>query len=1285
MSVRRELCVLALVGALGCSAPGQTIEESPDPDAGARSTAALATSRGIARHDPVLDALLAPGSAGWQLDGDALASPGFRQPTGAALGARLPLDAAGELTIGVARDSRRRLSLRLVGVRSNREVQIDAGRATWADVLPSTDLVVAASEHRVEQLLLLRDERAPRRFRWSLGLGSELSVRSKGSEGVLLADGRGEVVLRIAPPYALDQRGRRRDAVWALNEGEFRVELDTRDLEFPILLDPAVESYVWQQVAASVPGLAGRDAPLAFDSRPGRNVTVLFSGHQGGAATPPDTWEWDGTNWVKRCDAATCGVGGRFGHALAFHDGTAKGTLLFGGWSGVALGDTWLWDGTGWNELCTTCTVAAAPFRPASRRSHGMAYHAGYGTVVFGGTDGSTTFDDTWVWNGVSWTQKCTACVTGVTKPSARSGHAMAYDAAHGKTVLFGGGSSSETWLWDATTETWSPACTTCQAGSTKPNARNDFGMAYDSRRGKVVLVGGCCDAGAQRWNDTWEWDGSTWKQVALLSDGRDRMGLTFDGNRGRVVMYGGAKNFGGGLPEDVTFEYHARGGGCSLGAECDTGYCVDGVCCESPSCAVCSSCDQAAGPGFCNPIVSAEDPSGCSGASQCDSASVCKLKNGQSCNGAGQCASGNCVDGTCCISTCTTPCRTCANASGTCTSLVTAQDDDTCSGTNTCSSAGTCGKKNGQSCGLGSECASGHCVDGTCCGDACTTPCRSCANASGACTSVIANQDDNACNGVNTCDSLGDCKKKTGQGCGAATECASGHCSDGFCCSSACSEGCDVCSASGTCTVLGAGQTGQCGAYKCGGSAACPTTCTTDTQCVAGNYCGGNACLPQKNKGQTCGASNECQSGNCADGVCCDTACTGKCMACAAANKEDSNPANSGTCGAAKQGTNPGGACKLATDPCGEQDSCSGSPGTCNLAPSGKSCGPTTCSNGAVSGKICNGSGTCVDQTNAQCAPYVCKGSACSSPCGADTDCQSDHYCAGGVCVAKSNNGAACSAANVCKSGFCVDGLCCDSPCTGQCQACAEVGSYGQCKVVSGEPRASRPPCTGAAGDSCKGVCDGANPTACTYPASGTACKNASCTGDVAQPAGACDGAGLCAVPATQNCAPYTCNAQALACATTCASDTDCAQGAICNTSTGKCAAASATCKDTTTVQLPNGQTEACIPYRCVGGACQQQCSSGSDCAPGYDCQGNACVLHEAGADSGSGGAGTGGADAGPAKKNGGASDDGGCGCRVPQRSPASDSAGWLAVGVLAWLRRRRGTLPTTTPRTLV
>ena len=45
------------------------------------------------------------------------------------------------------------------------------------------------------------------------------------------------------------------------------------------------------------------------------------------------------------------------------------------------------------------------------------------------------------------------------TSPSARSDHAMAYDAGHGQTVLFGGGDSTgdflgDTWVWDGTTWT---------------------------------------------------------------------------------------------------------------------------------------------------------------------------------------------------------------------------------------------------------------------------------------------------------------------------------------------------------------------------------------------------------------------------------------------------------------------------------------------------------------------------------------------------------------------------------------------------------------------------------------------------------------------------------------------------------------------------------------------------------------------------------------------------------------------------------------------------------------
>ena len=35
------------------------------------------------------------------------------------------------------------------------------------------------------------------------------------------------------------------------------------------------------------------------------------------------------------------------------------------------------------------------------------------------------------------------------------------------------------------------------------------------------------------------------------------------------------------------------------------------------------------------------------------------------------------------------------------------------------------------------------------------------------------------------------------------------------------------------------------------------------------------------KAEGTTCGAANECASGNCVDGVCCESACAGECETC--------------------------------------------------------------------------------------------------------------------------------------------------------------------------------------------------------------------------------------------------------------------------------------------------------------------------------------------------------------------------------------------------------------------
>ena len=49
----------------------------------------------------------------------------------------------------------------------------------------------------------------------------------------------------------------------------------------------------------------------------------------------------------------------------------------------------------------------------------------------------------------------------------------------------------------------------------TGPSARQFPQMAYDSSRGRTVLYGGLGSTTGFNLNDTWEWDGDNWTQVA--------------------------------------------------------------------------------------------------------------------------------------------------------------------------------------------------------------------------------------------------------------------------------------------------------------------------------------------------------------------------------------------------------------------------------------------------------------------------------------------------------------------------------------------------------------------------------------------------------------------------------------------------------------------------------------------------------------------------------------------------------------------------------------------------
>jgi hypothetical protein len=592
-----------------------------------------------------------------------------------------------------------------------------------------------------------------------------------------------------------------------------------------------------------------------------------------------------------------------------------------------------------------------------------------------------------------------------------------------------------------------------------------------------------------------------------------------------------------------------------------------------------------------------------------------------------------------------------------------------------------------GDACATHDDCGLDVCEDGHCCAGACSGTCMTCTDAKsatpGACVAVVNGDDPDTCTGASTCDAAGACKRKNGQPCpNDPSQCVDGVCSDAVCCDAACAGACDACTAAlgatadGTCTIVAAHSPGNpaCGGgYACDGvDATCPVTCANDAACPPGTYCAANAtCVAQKAQGVACvpatdckdPSCTECTTGHCVDGVCCDQPCNGLCMACAAQLKESG--AVDGACGPAKQYTNPHhDACPTGSDPCKADGECSGT-GTCNLfAKPGTACGngAHVCSNNDAVGKVCDGAGTCAnDTTGVPCAPFVCVNGSCPSTCAQDSDCVSGAWCDQGTCVLKSSNGA-CTTPRGCTTNVCTDGFCCDAPCQGQCEACDVPGATGSCVPVSGAPHASRAPCAGAAaGDPCSAtVCDGldSDRASCAgHVGQDVACGAASCTGGKATAAGSCNGAGGCKTPDPVPCGAYACGATA--CKTSCTTDADCASGSKCDVGTSKCVNG-ATCDGDHTVTGANGEKQDCSPYRCSQtGGCNPQCTSVADCASPNVCDTTGhCV------------AAPGNADAGPSGSSG-------CSCRSAGAAGADGGgAGLLLAAVSAAigkLRRRR------------
>ena len=238
-------------------------------------------------------------------------------------------------------------------------------------------------------------------------------------------------------------------------------------------------------------------------------------------------------NWIRVDSQA------RAAAPMAF-DSVRNEAVLFGGQVATnPTNDTWRWNGVTW-------TRASPATIPSVRDTTALAFDAARGEVImFGGSFRGVSLNDTWRWNGTNW-----SVATPATTPSARLLHAMAYDATAARVLVFGGGTGASTyfddlWSWDGTN--WS-----LLAAATRPPARRSSLLAFDPVRHESILVGGYNSIG-QHFTDTWRWDGAAWTQLAPATNppGRSQSSFAFDAT-GKGILFGGVTNTSGSFTGDT-------------------------------------------------------------------------------------------------------------------------------------------------------------------------------------------------------------------------------------------------------------------------------------------------------------------------------------------------------------------------------------------------------------------------------------------------------------------------------------------------------------------------------------------------------------------------------------------------------------------------------------------------------------------------------------------------------------------------------------------------------------
>ena len=312
---------------------------------------------------------------------------------------------------------------------------------------------------------------------------------------------------------------------------------------WPILVISAIacaQSLTYTQLPSGPNAPAPRlDGTIAYDPT-GRQI-FLFGGLAPSARADLWTYSLDQNQW-REVQPAGSKPPARFGHTLVF-DSVRRRLILFGGQAGGFFNDTWAYDIAAnlWDKINPAGTL------PNERYGHSAIYEAARDRMVIshGFTDDGR-FDDTWAFEFATNTWRNLS--PPLNRPLKRCLHHAVYDAIGGQMLLFGGCSSGfgpcpqdDLWAFDLTTHRW-----TEKTSRPSPFPRQHYGMAYDTRRDRMIVFGG---SGSGALNDTWEYDprADSWRQLSLQHSPspRSRVEATYAADRGAIYFFGGSTSSG--------------------------------------------------------------------------------------------------------------------------------------------------------------------------------------------------------------------------------------------------------------------------------------------------------------------------------------------------------------------------------------------------------------------------------------------------------------------------------------------------------------------------------------------------------------------------------------------------------------------------------------------------------------------------------------------------------------------------------------------------------------------